>query len=105
MVIKEIRWREFILDIPDNEFNEIERKKMIEYTELYIKTNSWLRSQTRKQMLNHPITLLGKYYFENFSEEAAYWYKIKERAGLIIQDKKWFMDKLKLTMDRVPLIN
>ena len=56
-------------------------------------------------MLNHPITLLGKYYFENFSEEAAYWYKIKERAGLIIQDKKGFMDKLKLTMDRVPSIN
>ena len=95
------KYEEFILSFPTDLFSHAELKEMIELVKEYNHINSYkLTAKYRVQMLQDPLSRLGKYYFQQ-GYENPFWIKIKERVGIVIENEDEFMRKLRVAMDKV----
>ena len=95
------KFKQFILNFPKEILSIDDLKHIIKLVEEYNHSNSHaMTSAKRKKMLHGIISQLGKLYFEN-GEEDAYWFKIKERVGIVIENEDEFMRKLRVAMDKV----
>lgn len=103
MTIKESKWEEFVLNFPTDHFSIDEKIDIINIVKEDIEMNNKLRADTRKVMLRHPITLLGKLFFDKNKEEEPFWHKITKRGGNEIKVEGNFKVKLYEAMQRVDL--
>ena len=97
------KYKKHIQDFPTRQFSLCDKAFMIEQVEYYLCTNNTnMRSDTRKEMLAHPISQLGKYVLETVpGGQAIFDTKIYGRKGKRIEDMNTFKTKLSLTLEKV----
>ena len=92
------------MKFPKKLFSEEEKDTMIDEVNSFIETNNkWVRSKFRQYALMHPITRLGRYFYEVLDEKDEFFKKIYCRKGTVIMNEAEFKAKLDETISLVPI--